>query len=220
MYVFMTRRNAIVRGLCTCTIRGVSDNITFNNVFGNAVLALLNSFVIHRDYAITNCSVVCLHRRCRRHHRRKLFVQTLSPLKFTDRLASNFFWGILRWVSTKVLENYADSAIFSNFFLIFFRPIFKHDLWSLWTDWLQIWISTKIMEIMLNEHFLHFFQFFLYFFMKSPIFKRSLLWSSWADWLQILCAAPWGRSVPRLWKLCRCSNLSAECQGPWVSCFQ
>ena len=57
-------------------------------------------FVIRRDYAIPKCYVIHLcrnHCSCRRsHHRnRKLFVQTLSPLKFTDRLASNCMWGIL-----------------------------------------------------------------------------------------------------------------------------
>ena len=67
------------------------------------LLALLNHFATHRDFAVPNCSVICLHcSSC--HRRRKLFVQTLSPLKFTDRLASHFMCAILGWVSTKVIE--------------------------------------------------------------------------------------------------------------------
>ena len=66
----------------------------------------------------------------------------LSPLKFLGRLTSNFMWGILERVSTKVIEImliqlfFHFCQIFLNFF---FRPFFKHYLlWSLWTDWLQI----------------------------------------------------------------------------------
>ena len=70
-------------------------------LIGISFLALLNRFAILRDYTtcITNYSIDHLRsRNC------KLFVQTLSPLKFTDRLASNFMRGILGWVSTKVRE--------------------------------------------------------------------------------------------------------------------
>ena len=46
---------------------------------------------LRRDYALPNFCVVRL-RRCRRRrsHRRKLLLQTLSPLRFTDRFASNY----------------------------------------------------------------------------------------------------------------------------------
>ena len=72
----------------------------------------------------------------------------------------------------------------------------------------------NVMEIILIEKNL---QFLLHFF--SPIFKCYLLWSFCADWLHILCEASWGGSLPNLWKLCWCSNLSAERQGPWASCI-
>ena len=60
-------------------------------IFGQFLLALLNHFVIHRDYAITNCCIICLHCSCcsscgsclQSSSNRKLFVQMLSPLKFT-----------------------------------------------------------------------------------------------------------------------------------------
>ena len=51
-------------------------------------LALLNRIAIRRGYAIPNFCVVCLSRR--RSLSRKLFVQTLSPLKYMDQLTSNF----------------------------------------------------------------------------------------------------------------------------------
>ena len=65
---------------------------TYNLV---SFLALLNRIVIRRGYAMPNFCVVRLRSRRRCRHRRKLFVQklsiqTLSPLKFMDRLALNF----------------------------------------------------------------------------------------------------------------------------------
>ena len=72
-------------------------------------LALLNRFMIRRDYVIPNICVVhlrhrccssCSHRHCRNH---QLFVQTLSPLMFRDRLPSNVMCDILVWVTTKVI---------------------------------------------------------------------------------------------------------------------
>ena len=90
-------------------------------------LALLNHFAIRRDYAIANCSIVHLH--CRSssnyHNHHKHFVQTLSPSKFTNQLASNFMWGILGRVSTvmaiMLIEPFVQfyftfSAQFSNVF--------------------------------------------------------------------------------------------------------
>ena len=55
-------------------------------------LALLNRIAICRGYALPNFCVIRLHSRLRRRlrRRRKLLVQTLSPVKFMDRLASNF----------------------------------------------------------------------------------------------------------------------------------
>ena len=55
-------------------------------------LALLKRLAFRRGYALPNFCVVRLRsrHRCRRHWRRKLLVQTLSPLKAMDRLASNF----------------------------------------------------------------------------------------------------------------------------------
>ena len=63
-------------------------------------LALLNRFAFRRGYAIPNFCLV----RLRRHLRRKPSVQTLYPLTFVDRLASNFMWHLLVWVSTRVME--------------------------------------------------------------------------------------------------------------------
>ena len=69
------------------------------------ILALLNNFAIHRDYVILNfCSSIC-HRCCSSsccHH--TLVVQKLSPLTFTNQLASNFIWGILVCVSAELMD--------------------------------------------------------------------------------------------------------------------
>ena len=52
-------------------------------------LALLSRIAIRRGYALPNFCVVRLRSHSSR-RRRKLLVQMLSPLRFMDRLASNF----------------------------------------------------------------------------------------------------------------------------------
>ena len=95
----------------------------FTSTIPHLLFALLNSFVIRRDDGITNCSIVRLRRRRNCH---ELFVQTLSPLKFTNQLASNFMWGILGWVSLPTLWKL---CWFSHFYLC--------------------WITLRFTEIML-----------------------------------------------------------------------
>ena len=51
---------------------------------GPPFLALLNDIAIRRGYVIPNFCIVRLYCRHRRRHRRKHFVQTLSPLKCID----------------------------------------------------------------------------------------------------------------------------------------
>ena len=53
----------------------------------DSILALLNHFAIRRGYAIPNFCIVRLRCSSCRH---KLFVQTLLPQTFMDRLVSNF----------------------------------------------------------------------------------------------------------------------------------
>ena len=157
----------------------------------------------------------------------------LSPLKFVDWLTSNFVWGILERVSTKVLEIMLIEHFF-HFFLHFFSPIFKrYLLWNSWADWLQMLCEAswgESLSILWKRYLLKFVdrltsnfmwgipgrvstkvteivQFLLHFF--SPIFKRYLLWSSMADWLQILCDASWGGSLLKLLKLCWLSIFSS-----------
>ena len=48
----------------------------------------------------------------------------------------------------------------------------------------------------------------------SQIFKRYLLWTSRADGLEIWCEASWVGSLPKLWKLCRCSNFVSRVLRP------
>ena len=71
---------------------------------------------------ITNCSVVRLRHR---HNCRKLFVKVLSPLKFTDRLASNFTRCILGRVSIKVMEMMPIQAFLPFFSSFFFQDNFQ-----------------------------------------------------------------------------------------------
>ena len=69
--------------------------IAFTYIFSSAEIMLYPIFCIVRLRRRCNCSSRSNH---------KLFVQTLSPFKFMDQLASNFMWSILVWVSTKVME--------------------------------------------------------------------------------------------------------------------
>ena len=54
-----------------------------------AFLALLNRSVMCRDYAIPTCCIVRLHRSRCSHRNHQLFVQTLSPLKFSFKFYVN-----------------------------------------------------------------------------------------------------------------------------------
>ena len=107
---------------------------------------------------------------------------------------------------------FSNFSIFTNFFL-FFQANFQMLSPLKFVDWLTsnfVWgilgrVTTKCLEIMLIEHFLHFF---------SPIFKCYLFWSSRPDWLQILREASWGGSLPKLSKLCWFSNFVSRVSKP------
>ena len=73
--------------VCCRVYMGGTRNDMYVACIANLFLALLNRIAILRGYAIPNFCVVRLRRR---HHRRKRFVQTLSPLKFMDQLTSKF----------------------------------------------------------------------------------------------------------------------------------
>ena len=122
-------------------------------------------------------------------------------------------------------QSYGSYDVCVIFDFIFVRPIFQtlsplkivDQLTPNFVSGILGRVSTTVIEIMLIEHCVHFFQLFLHFF--SPSFKRYLVWSSWGNWLQILYELSWGGSLPKYRNYADAAILSAERQVQWASFY-